>query len=333
MSKTRKIMTYVMLGMMILSNFQNRLYAEGEGWTNTEASSITSVNSPDFVWDSGLSSTSSDEENSNGEPSDEWNSDNEWDNLLWIQSFSSANFSMLTLNATAGAPSFKSGSDSYNEYTINFSATPGGYFFKSGDYTSRTERSESFDKGIDISSYYDSLSVGYYDTFYAQADQGYAFSGWNNTCGKTLTEDCSIVAEFVQNSATINFSATPGGYFFKSGSYTSRTERSESFDKGTSIWSSYDGLGVGYSEFYAQADQWYEFNGWINTCGSSLTEDCSIVAEFVKNGYTINFSATPGGYFFKSGYYSSRTERSESFDKGTSIWSSYDGLGVGYSEF
>ena len=87
MSKTRKIMTYVMLGIMILSNFQNRLYAEEE-WTNTEASSITSVKSPDFAWDSGLSSTSSDEENSDGEPFDEWNSDSEWENLLWIQNFS-----------------------------------------------------------------------------------------------------------------------------------------------------------------------------------------------------------------------------------------------------
>jgi len=637
MSKTRKIMTYVMLGMMILSNFQNRLYAEGEEWTNTEVSSITSVNSPDFVWDYGLSSTSSDEENSNnewenlswvsatlwnaGETNIEgdtkeniwWDSENQWvsdeqdkiddeksekssdtsnsssdshssdtenssdpeetetnnentenneensntilnsnKTLWWVKRTlkstnaplrGTSNFGTITISKPAGytgvgpdsfvimdrnlgatsnditsedsygyhyqwgnnygfphnegittlptkvdtssygpsnpyssdtfitkyanwssvlnnnlwwwmsdsennnrglddiettapdrqwpCPSWyhvpsgwewkklieywclsnsdkcgvdmgnkfqqdlllpfagyyeyqyvfflSSGENGYywssspffsydilastfyinssnatygnsarangnsircfknpsvsNSATINLSATPGGSFFKTGENILYTVRSGSFDKEIDISSYGDLLRIENYGTFYAEADQGYKFSGWNNTCGSTLTDDCSIVAEFVQNSATINFSATPGGYFFKSGYYTSRTERSESFDKGTSIWSSYNGLGIGYSEFYAQADQWYEFSGWINTCGTTLTDDCSIVAEFVKNGYTINFSATTWGSVFKSGSYTSPTEQPWFFPMGTRISTYYSTLTVWYTEF
>ncbi|MBQ7074970.1 hypothetical protein IJM86_08265 [bacterium] len=45
MSKARKIVTYLMVGMMVLTNFQNRLYADDEGAEASPSSSASSESS------------------------------------------------------------------------------------------------------------------------------------------------------------------------------------------------------------------------------------------------------------------------------------------------
>ncbi|MBQ7074966.1 hypothetical protein IJM86_08245 [bacterium] len=57
--------------------------------------------------------------------------------------------------------------------------------------------SGSFSEGTTITIDGANLTVGE-QTFTAQASSGATFSGWNNTCGTTITSDCSVVAEFTQ---------------------------------------------------------------------------------------------------------------------------------------
>ena len=196
----------------------------------------------------------------------------------------------------------------------------------------------------------------------ADAQYTYIFNGWTNTCGNSLTWNCTITANFERtvNKYLITFKNYNGAIlqtwmveYWTTPSYNGSTPTKPAdaqytyrFDKwspaitSVTTWATYTAtftntinqytatIGVSPSGYgsvdsgsvkkdygstitisnntvtigwttvtatptSADAQYTYTFSGWTNTCGNSLTWNCTITAEFIRtvNNYDVTFDS------------------------------------------
>lgn len=129
-------------------------------------------------------------------------------------------------------------------------------------------------------------------TVTAHPDNGYEFASWVNGCGMKVTENCTITANFREVVEPVtNYTVT-----INSGGNGSVSPDSVTVPENTSVSvGSAASFSLNGVTIVAIPSNGYEFDTWTNGCGSKVTGNCTITANFKARMLTVNITTDPIG--------------------------------------
>ena len=161
-----------------------------------------------------------------------------------------------------------------NTYTVTFNVNEAGY-----GTVSRSTQTANY--GSVVSTSGATATVAGTNTTATAASQtaqySYAFSSWTNGCGNTVTGNCTITANFSRTtrSYTVTFNVNEA-------SYGTVNRSTQTVTYGGTVSISGATATVAGTATTATPSTSYIFNNWANGCGNTVTDNCTITANFAK---------------------------------------------------